>query len=435
MVSKEVGFVPAVAIVGAQWGDEGKGKITDMLAAGAHVVARYSGGNNAGHTVKIGDQVFKLTLIPSGIFYRGKINVIGNGVVVDPAHLAGEMAYLEERGIDLSGLRISERANVTMPYHTLIEKLEEEEKGAARIGATGKGIGPTYTDKASRLGVRIIDLVNTDALSARLDVVLPIKNRVIERVYGAKGFAKDEIMGWCQAYAGIIGRHVADTSILLNESIDKGENVLFEGAQGTLLDVDHGTYPFVTSSSPTAGGIAPGTGVGPRKITKVIGVTKAYTTRVGMGPMPTELKDEMGDRIREKGHEYGTVTGRPRRCGWFDAVIVRYAVRVNGLDGIAVTHLDTLSGFPSVKLCTSYRYKGETLRDLPADLEVFARCEPVYEEMAGWPEGSCKVASLDDLPDNARAYLARMAELVRAPVAIVSTGRERTETLLLEEVF
>ncbi|MEW6230073.1 MAG: adenylosuccinate synthase [Bacillota bacterium] len=427
--------MPAVAIVGAQWGDEGKGKITDMLAARAHVVARYSGGNNAGHTVKIGDEVFKLKLIPSGILYKDKINVIGNGVVVDPAYLVEEMDYLAGKGVDLGGLRISEKAHVIMPYHILIEKLEEEEKGAARIGATGRGIGPVYTDKVARLGVRIVDLVDRDALSARLDVVLPIKNRVIERVYGARGFAKDELMDWCGTYAERIKEHVTDTSALLNEAIDNGKNVLFEGAQGTLLDVDHGTYPYVTSSSPTAGGIAPGTGVGPRKITKVIGVTKAYTSRVGMGPMPTELKDETGDRIRERGQEYGTVTGRPRRCGWFDAVIVRYAARVNGLDGIAVTHLDTLSGFPTVKVCTAYRYKGRILKDFPANQAVFAECEPVYEELPGWPEGSCKAATYEALPANARAYLARMSELVGAPAVIVSTGRERTETLVLGDVF
>ncbi|MFZ5924023.1 MAG: adenylosuccinate synthase, partial [Bacillota bacterium] len=423
--------MPAVAIVGAQWGDEGKGKITDMLAARAHVVARYSGGNNAGHTVKIGDEVFKLKLIPSGILYKDKINVIGNGVVVDPAYLVEEMGYLEGKGVDLGGLRISEKAHVIMPYHILIEKLEEEEKGAARIGATGRGIGPTYTDKVARLGVRIVDLVDRDALSARLDVVLPIKNRVIEKVYGARGFAKDELMEWCQTYAERIKEHVTDTSALLNEAIDKGQNVLFEGAQGTLLDVDHGTYPYVTSSSPTAGGIAPGTGVGPRKITKVIGVTKAYTSRVGMGPMPTELKDETGDKIRQRGQEYGTVTGRPRRCGWFDAVIVRYAARVNGLDGIAVTHLDTLSGFSTVKVCTAYRYKGRILKDFPANQAIFAECEPVYEDLPGWPEGSCKVTTYDDLPANARSYLARVSELVGAPAVIVSTGRERTETLVL----
>ncbi|MEW5866606.1 MAG: adenylosuccinate synthase [Bacillota bacterium] len=427
--------MPAVAIVGAQWGDEGKGKITDMLAARAHVVARYSGGNNAGHTVKIGDEVFKLKLIPSGILYKDKINVIGNGVVVDPAYLVEEMGYLEGKGVDLGGLRISEKAHVIMPYHILIEKLEEEEKGAARIGATGRGIGPTYTDKVARLGVRIVDLVDRDALSARLDVVLPIKNRVIEKVYGARGFAKDELMEWCQTYAERIKEHVTDTSALLNEAIDKGQNVLFEGAQGTLLDVDHGTYPYVTSSSPTAGGIAPGTGVGPRKITKVIGVTKAYTSRVGMGPMPTELKDETGDKIRQRGQEYGTVTGRPRRCGWFDAVIVRYAARVNGLDGIAVTHLDTLSGFSTVKVCTAYRYKGRILKDFPANQAVFAECEPVYEDLPGWPEGSCKVTTYDDLPANARSYLARVSELVGAPAVIVSTGRERTETLVLGDVF
>lgn len=427
--------MPAVAIVGAQWGDEGKGKITDMLAARAHVVARYSGGNNAGHTVKIGDEVFKLKLIPSGILYRDKTNVIGNGVVVDPAYLVEEMDYLEGKGIDLDGLRISEKAHVIMPYHILIEKLEEEEKGTARIGATGRGIGPVYTDKVARLGVRIVDLVDRDALSARLDVVLPIKNRVIERVYGAGGFVKDELIDWCSTYAERIRRHVADTSALLNEAVDSGRNVLFEGAQGTLLDVDHGTYPYVTSSSPTAGGIAPGTGVGPRKITKVIGVAKAYTSRVGMGPMPTELKDETGERIRERGQEYGTVTGRPRRCGWFDAVIVRYAVRVNGLDGIAVTHLDTLSGFPTVKICTAYRYRERVLHDFPANQAVFAECESVYEELPGWPEGSCRVAAYEDLPANAQAYLARMSELVGAPAVIVSIGRERMETLVLGDVF
>ncbi len=427
--------MPAVAVVGAQWGDEGKGKITDMLAARAHVVARYSGGNNAGHTVKVGGELYRLMLIPSGILHKGTLNVIGNGVVVDPAALVKEMDYLQEKGVDISGLRISERAHVIMPYHILIEQLEEQEKGAGRIGSTGRGIGPTYTDKAARLGVRIADLVNKDALSARLDLVLPIKNRLIERVYGAKGPTKDELMDSCWACAQRIKDYVVDASVLLNDAIDNGQNVLFEGAQGTLLDVDHGTYPYVTSSSATAGGIAPGTGVGPRKISKIIGVAKAYSSRVGRGPMPTELTDDTGNRIRERGHEYGTVTGRPRRCGWFDAVIVRHAVRVNSLDGIAVTHLDTLSGFPSVKMCTSYRYRERTLRDFPADIAVLAECEPIYEELPGWPEGSCAAATYDELPANARAYLARMSELVGAPVLIVSTGRERGETLVLDRIF
>ncbi|HHV62852.1 MAG TPA: adenylosuccinate synthase [Firmicutes bacterium] len=427
--------MPTVAVVGTQWGDEGKGKITDLLASRADVVARYQGGNNAGHTVKVGGDIFKLHLIPSGILYRGTTCVIGNGVVVDPAVLIQEMDSLAQKGIDVSGLRISGNAHVIMPYHRLLDKLEEEMRGGGKIGTTALGIGPVYTDKIARNGIRIIDILDREAFSDRLDAVLKLKNAVLQKVYGVEGFTKEQIMEEYLPYAERIRDYVADCSILVNDAIDRGKNVLFEGAQGTLLDVDHGTYPYVTSSWPTAGGIAAGLGIGPTKINKVIGVAKAYTTRVGAGPFPTELSGPVCNTIRERGQEYGTTTGRPRRCGWFDSVIVRYAVRVNGLSGLAIMHLDTLAGFEKVKICTAYRCDGKVIRDFPTNLRVLAGCEPVYEELDGWPEGSCAVKRFEDLPGAARAYLARISELTGAPVAIVSVGRGREETLILEEPF
>lgn len=427
--------LPAVGIIGAAWGDEGKGKVTDLLASRADLVARYQGGNNAGHTVKVKDELFKLHLIPSGILHKGKTCVIGNGVVVDPAVLVEEMDALGSRGIDIGGLRISRNAHVIMPYHKLLEGLEEKGLGGEKIGTSGRGIGPCYTDKVARYGIRIGDLIDEGAFRERLEVVLKIKNAVLERVYGVRGFSVNEIVEEYRPYVERIRPYVTDTSILVTEAIRSGKNVLFEGAQGTLLDVDHGTYPYVTSSSATAGGIATGLGIGPTLIDKVIGVVKAYLTRVGMGPFPTEIDGELQDQLREKGLEYGTTTGRPRRCGWFDTVLVRYSCRINGLSSLALMHLDTLAGFESLKICTAYDYRGQVLRDFPDNLKVLKECRPVYEELEGWPEGSCSVRSYDELPGAAKAYLNRISELVGVPVSIVSVGRERNETLMLEDPF
>ncbi|HHY45900.1 MAG TPA: adenylosuccinate synthase [Firmicutes bacterium] len=424
-----------VAVVGTQWGDEGKGKITDLLASRADIIVRYQGGNNAGHTVKIGDELFKLHLIPSGIFYSGKLSVIGNGVVVDPGVLIQEMEALASKGVDLSGLRVSDRAHVIMPYHVLLDKLEEEARGTKRIGTVAKGIGPAYTDKIARRGIRIADLVDEEAFRERLDAVLPHKNKEIERLYGGTPFSKADIVEEYLGYGRRIKPYVVDCSSLLNDAIDRGKHILFEGAQGTLLDVDHGTYPYVTSSWPTAGGAAAGTGVGPTRIGRVVGVAKAYTTRVGQGPFPTEIDGPLQDELREKGMEYGTTSGRARRCGWFDAVGVRYAARVNGLWGLAVMHLDTLSGFPTVRICTGYKLGDKVLTSPPSTIKALEACVPVYEELEGWPEGTCKVERYEDLPGAARRYLARISELIGVPIAIVSVGRERSETIVIKEPF
>lgn len=424
-----------VGIVGTQWGDEGKGKITDLLASRANVVVRYQGGNNAGHTVKVGEELFKLHLIPSGILYKGKLAVIGNGVVVDPAVLLQEMDELASKGIDVSGIRISDKAHVIMPYHRALDQLEEQARGAKKIGTASRGIGPVYTDKIARRGIRIADMVDPEVFSERLESVLPHKNMEIERLYGGTPFSKDEIMEEYLAYAERIRPFVVDCSSLVNDAIDRGQDVLFEGAQGTLLDVDHGTYPYVTSSWPTAGGMAAGAGVGPTRIDRVIGVAKAYTTRVGEGPFPTEIDGPLQQELREKGMEYGTTTGRARRCGWFDAALVRYSVRVNGLWGLAIMHLDTLAGLPSVKICTGYKLDGKILSTPPSTIKAFENCAPVYEEFEGWPEGSCKVKRYEDLPQAAKVYLSRISELTGAPIVIVSIGRERGETLVLRDPF
>ncbi|MGI6101860.1 MAG: adenylosuccinate synthase [Bacillota bacterium] len=425
----------AVVVVGTQWGDEGKGKIIDLLSAQADMVVRYQGGNNAGHTVKVDDEEFKLHLIPSGILSDSTVCVIGNGVVVDPGVLISEMDSLADRGISTDRLQVSDKAHVIMPYHKALDKLQEESKGDRKIGTTGRGIGPCYTDKISRYGIRMADLVDSRSLSARLDLVLPYVNGLIEGVYGQTGFTKDQIVAEMAPQADRLRSFVTDTSVLVNDAIDAGQKVLFEGAQVTLLDVDHGTYPFVTSSSPTAGGACTGTGVGPTKISKVIGVAKAYTTRVGAGPFPTELNNEIGDWIREKGKEFGTTTGRPRRCGWLDAVVLRYSARVNGLTGLALMHLDTLSGLDQVQICTAYEVDGKRVENFPGDIQVLSQCRPVYETLEGWSGDLSKARSLEDLPENARKYIDRVSEIVGVPVCIVSVGGRRSETIITEEPF
>ncbi|UOF91720.1 adenylosuccinate synthase [Fodinisporobacter ferrooxydans] len=424
-----------VVVVGTQWGDEGKGKITDYLAEKAQVVARYQGGNNAGHTIYINGKQFKLSLIPSGIFYNEKICVLGNGMVIDPGALVREIDYLQAEGISVENLRISNRAHVVMPYHKKLDEVEEERRGDNKIGTTRKGIGPAYMDKAARIGIRICDLLDKEEFEEKLRNNLREKNRLLERFYDAEGFTAEEILQEYLGYAERIRKFVTDTSVILNDAIDQGEDVLFEGAQATMLDIDQGTYPYVTASNPVAGGVCIGSGVGPSKINQIIGVVKAYSTRVGDGPFPTELHDATGDHIRETGHEYGTVTGRPRRVGWFDSVVTRHARRVSGLDGIAVTRLDILTGMDTLKLCKAYKYRGEVIEFFPASLKMLQECEAVYEEMPGWTEDITNVRSFDELPVAAQNYLTKIAELTGAPLAIFSTGPNRDQTVVVKSIY
>ncbi|NLL46992.1 MAG: adenylosuccinate synthase [Firmicutes bacterium] len=423
-----------VALVGTQWGDEGKGKITDVLASKADVVARYQGGNNAGHTVVVGDTTYKLHLIPSGILYEGTTCLIGNGVVVDPKVLCEEIAYLHQSGISTANLYVSEKAHLIMPYHRVLDQLEESQR-TLKIGTTGRGIGPAYVDKFMRMGVRMLDLKSRESLERAIDQVLPFKNQLLQQVYDHPGFIREELVEEYLAYAETIVPLLADTSLVVHEARQAGKSILLEGAQGTLLDVDHGTYPFVTSSNPTAGGAAPGIGIGPNHINQVIGVVKSYTTRVGEGPFVSELNDATGDLIRERGREFGTTTGRPRRCGWFDAVLVRYAVRVNGLTGLAITLLDVLDALETIKVCVAYEYRGERLEQMPADLEVLKECKPIYQELPGWQVDTTKVQTFADLPLPAKEYLTFLAEQVGCPIQIVSVGPRRDQTMLLQEVF
>jgi len=427
--------MPSVVLIGAQWGDEGKGKVTDFLAQKADIVVRYQGGNNAGHTVVVNDDEFKLHLIPSGILYPDKVCIIGNGVVIDPAVLIRELEYLAGRGINTDNLRISERAHIIMPYHKKLDEVIEESKGDAKIGTTRRGIGPAYMDKAGRVGIRFVDLLDRDEFMALLERNLEDKNNVLTKVYGVEGFKKDTIAEEYLGYAERLRKYAADTSIIIHDALKAGKNVLFEGAQGTLLDLDHGTYPYVTSSHPIAGAACIGAGLGPTEINKVVGVVKAYTTRVGEGPFPTELDDETGAYLRDRGHEFGTTTGRPRRCGWFDAVIARYAVRVSGLSGMAVTKLDVLTGIEMLKICTGYRRGSEIIRDFPASLKVLAECEPVYEEMPGWKEDISTARNFADLPPAAQNYLNRISELSGASISIIGVGTRRSQTIVKETLF
>ncbi|MDN4592576.1 adenylosuccinate synthase [Polycladomyces subterraneus] len=424
-----------VVVVGTQWGDEGKGKITDFLAEKAEVVARYQGGNNAGHTIVFGGKRYKLHLIPSGIFYSDKICVLGNGMVLNPEALVEELNYLHQNGVSTDNLRISDRAHVILPYHLKLDKAEETRKGAGKIGTTGKGIGPAYMDKAARIGIRVADLLDKDIFAEKLKRNLEEKNRLLERFYDMTGFDFDEVYQRYLACADRIRPYVTDTSVVLNDAIDQGRRVLFEGAQGVMLDIDQGTYPFVTSSNPVAGGVCIGSGVGPTKIHQVIGVAKAYTTRVGDGPFPTELHDEIGDRIREIGREYGTTTGRPRRVGWFDSVVVRHARRVSGITGLSLNSIDVLTGLETVKICKAYRYKGQIIENYPANLEVLKDCEPVYEELPGWKEDITKVRSYHELPLAAQHYVERITQLTGIPLAIFSVGPDRDQTIQMRPVY
>ncbi|SDJ56820.1 adenylosuccinate synthase [Salimicrobium halophilum] len=425
----------SVVVVGTQWGDEGKGKITDYLSQHAEVVARYQGGNNAGHTIKFDNATYKLHLIPSGIFFEDKICVLGNGMVIDPKALVKELAYLHERGVSTDNLRISNRAHVILPYHLKLDELQEEDKGENKIGTTKKGIGPAYMDKAARMGIRIADLLDKESFREKLEQNLAEKNRLFEKVYGHKPFHIDDILDEYYEYGQQVEKYVCDTSVVLDNKLDEGRRVLFEGAQGVMLDIDQGTYPFVTSSNPIAGGVTIGAGVGPSKIKNVVGVSKAYTTRVGDGPFPTELTDEIGERIRETGNEYGTTTGRPRRVGWFDSVVVRHARRVSGITDLSLNSLDVLTGIETLKICTAYKYKGEIIEEFPASLKKLAECEPVYEELPGWTEDITGAKSLDDLPANARHYLERVAQLTGIPFSIFSVGPDRTQTNVVRSVY
>ncbi|NMD72478.1 adenylosuccinate synthase [Bacillus sp. DNRA2] len=418
----------SVVVVGSQWGDEGKGKITDFLSENAEVIARYQGGNNAGHTIKFNNETYKLHLIPSGIFYKEKISVIGNGMVVDPKALVHELKGLQDRGIITENLRISDRAHVILPYHLKLDEVEEDRKGDNKIGTTKKGIGPAYMDKAARIGIRMADLLDREVFEEKLARNLEEKNRLFERIYETEGFKIEDILDEYYEYGQQIKKYVTDTSKVLNDALDEGRRVLFEGAQGVMLDIDQGTYPFVTSSNPVAGGVTIGSGVGPTKINHVVGVCKAYTTRVGDGPFPTELHDEIGHQIREVGREYGTTTGRPRRVGWFDSVVVRHARRVSGITDLSLNSIDVLTGIDTVKICVAYDYKGETITEYPANLRVLADCVPVYEELPGWTEDITSCKTLDELPVNARHYLERVSQLTGIPLSIFSVGPDRNQT-------
>lgn len=425
----------SVVVVGTQWGDEGKGKITDFLSKQADIIARFSGGDNAGHTIQFEGETYKLHLIPSGIFYADKRSVMGNGMVINPESLVKELKGLQERGVDTSNLRISNRAHVILPYHIHQDKVDEASRGDAKIGTTCKGIGPCYTDKVQRIGIRIADLLDKDVFEEKLRANLELKNRLFTKFYEVEGLEFDDIFEKFYAYGQEIAPYVTDTSKILNDVMDEGGKVLFEGAQGVLLDVDHGTYPYVTSSNPVAGGVTTGTGVGPSSISRVIGVSKAYTSRVGDGPFPTELFDEVGNQIREVGREYGTTTGRPRRVGWFDTVVVRHSRRVSGITDLALNSIDVLSGLDTVKICVAYDYNGERITEYPANLHIIEQCKPIYEELPGWDEDITGVRRLEDLPENARKYVERVSELTGIRIATFSVGPDRDQTNVLLNIW
>lgn len=425
-----------VVVVGAQWGDEGKGKVVDIYTEYADEIVRYQGGNNAGHTLVVGDEKVVLHLIPSGVLHAGKRCVIGNGVVLDPEVFIMEVNRLKGAGRleDDATLLLSESLHIIMPYHKAIDIAREVQSGDKKIGTTGRGIGPCYEDKIGRRGIRLMDLVDPVVFSRKLRENLDEKNAILERL-GEEPLNYNEIYRTYQDHAEVLKKYMADTALLLDKSLKAGKKLLFEGAQGTLLDVDHGTYPFVTSSSTCAGGAATGSGVSPRAINEVIGISKAYVTRVGSGPFPTELLEETGEKLRKIGGEFGATTGRPRRCGWFDAMVIRYAVRINGLTGIALTKLDVLSDFDTIKVCTGYTYEGQALETLPARLETFENCVPVYEELPGWKTDITGVRSFDQLPENAKSYVKRLEELAGCPIVMVSVGPRRDQTIQIKNPF
>ncbi|MBB1062455.1 adenylosuccinate synthase [Limosilactobacillus fastidiosus] len=423
----------SVVIVGSQWGDEGKGKMTDYLSQEADVVVRSQGGNNAGHTIAFDGKKFALRLVPSGIFGKDKLAVIGNGVVINPPALLKELHYLQDNGIDISGLRISSRSHVTFPYHILLDKCQEAAKGDHKVGTTKNGIGPTYMDKVSRVGIRMCDLLEKDTFETKLRRNLAEKNELFTKLYHVDPINFDDIFESYYEYGQELKKYVTDTSRIVNDALDSGKKVLFEGAQGVMLDVDQGTYPYVTASNPIAGGVCTGVGVGPNKINTVVGICKAYSTRVGAGPFPTELTDEIGDRIRETGHEYGTVTGRPRRVGWFDSVAMRHARRVSGLSCLSLNLLDVLTGLKTIKICKAYKLDGKEIDYYPASLKELDRCEPVYDELPGWDEDITGVKKFEDLPVNAQNYLKRVSELSETPLATISVGADRIQTIIVKD--
>ncbi len=427
--------MPAIVVVGAQWGDEGKGKATDLLGDRVDYVVRYQGGNNAGHTVVIGDESYALHLLPSGVLSQNAVPVIGNGVVVDPQVLLEEIDGVQARGIDCSKLLLSADAHLIMPYHRALDKVSERYLGSSRIGTTGRGIGPAYGDKIARVGIRVQDLFDPGILRKKLDLVLRERNQLLTKVYNRRAIEPQAIADEYEGYADRLRPYLADTGLVLGRALDAGKFVLLEGAQATMLDVDHGTYPFVTSSSPTAGGACSGSGIGPTRISEVIGIVKAYTTRVGEGPFPTELHDEQGEWLRKTGGEYGVTTGRARRCGWFDAVIARYATRVNGITGYFLTKLDVLSGLDKVPVCVAYEVDGKRYDDIPMTQTEFHHAVPVYEYLDGWWEDISKMHSYDELPTNARKYIAAVEEMIGAPVYAVGTGPRRDQTLQLRDLL
>ncbi|UDI77026.1 adenylosuccinate synthase [Staphylococcus taiwanensis] len=425
----------SIVVVGTQWGDEGKGKITDFLAEQADVIARFSGGNNAGHTIQFGGETYKLHLVPSGIFYKDKLAVIGNGVVVDPVALLKELDGLNERGVSTSNLRISNRAQVILPYHLAQDEYEERRRGDNKIGTTKKGIGPAYVDKAQRIGIRMADLLEKETFERRLKENIEIKDAYFKGMFNEACPRFDEIFDEYYAAGQRLKEFVTDTAKILDDAFVAEEKVLFEGAQGVMLDIDHGTYPFVTSSNPVAGNVTVGTGVGPTFVSKVIGVCKAYTSRVGDGPFPTELFDEDGHHIREVGREYGTTTGRPRRVGWFDSVVLRHSRRVSGITDLSINSIDVLTGLDTVKICTAYELDGEEITEYPANLDQLRRCKPIFEELPGWKEDITGCRTLEELPDNARKYLERISELCNVRISIFSVGPDRDQTNLLEQLW
>jgi adenylosuccinate synthase len=428
--------MPNIVIVGAQWGDEGKGKVVDFLSEKADVIARYQGGNNAGHTVVIKNEKFILHLIPSGILRKGKTCIIGNGVVVDPASLIEEIEKLKGRGVKVDkNLLLSKNAHLIMPYHMAIDRESERCRGNKNIGTTGRGIGPAYADKMARRGIKVVDLLHPSTFREKLSVNLPDINFLLEKRYRVSGFKIEDICRAYMGYAKKLAAHIADTDIIINEMISQKRNVLFEGAQGTLLDIDHGTYPYVTSSNSIAGGACTGLGIGPTKISKVLGIVKAYTTRVGSGPFPTEIKGALGEEIREKGGEYGATTGRPRRCGWLDIVILRHSARINGLTGIAVTKLDVLDGIKTLKICTSYKHKGKTYKEFPKEIGIIEGCTPLYEEVKGWSASTVGITDFGKLPHAAKAYIRKIQSLLGVEIQLISTGQKRDEIIQIKNPF
>jgi adenylosuccinate synthase len=425
--------MPAIILVGAQWGDEGKGKITDMLAEGMDIIVRYAGGANAGHTVVVDDKEYILHLLPSGILYPDKICIIASGVVIDPKTLIDEIEDMKKRGVSMDNLRISGNAHLVMPYHKALDKLEEELKGKHKIGTTGRGIGPAYVDKMGRLGIRMYDIFDPEEFHGRLEHTLKYKNLILREIFKHPGFDTDEIIKEYLEYGNYLKRFVADTSFMLNQALHDDKFVLFEGAQGTLLDVSHGTYPYVTSSHPVAAGACVGAGIGPNKIDRVLGITKAYTTRVGEGPFPTELDNSIGEHIRKKGGEFGATTGRPRRTGWLDTLLLRYSVRINGMNSLAMTKLDVLDEFETIKVCVAYKTGGETIKEFTTDFRKLREGVPIYEELPGWLTDTSHVKDYRDLPQAAKNYIKFVENEIKAPISIISVGPGRLQTVILRK--